>query len=87
MNLALPPERAARFCAGVLAIFEDLFSIYENVFPTDGVLIGLLVGCTIVNRCGIEDHDVGKHSFLEETAVIEPQICRRQGAHAPNRFA
>ena len=46
-----------------------------------------LEGRAIRDRRRIEHHDVGKHSFLEQAAVIESQVGRGQAAQPANRFA
>jgi hypothetical protein len=34
-------------------------------------------GGAICDRPRIEHHHVSEHSFLEKSAVVEPEICRR----------
>ena len=71
----------------MLAILQHLHAIHENVLHSDRVLVRLRKSRAIGNRRRIEHDDIGKHSFLEKTAMIEPQVGRRQRAQPANRFA
>src|ERR1041385_9519414 len=86
LQLPRAPQRAARFRAGVLAIFQDLRAIYEDMLHPNGVLMRLLERRAIADCRRIEHDHVGKHSFLQETAMIEPEIRRGQSAELPNRL-
>src|SRR6185436_15693011 len=70
------PQGAAWLGARVFAILEDLRPVYENVFHANRVLMRLLKSRAIGNRRRIKHNHIGKHSFLEETAMIETEICR-----------
>ena len=86
LRFARTPQGAARFGAGVLAILQDLHAVDENVFHPDRVLMRLLESRAIGNRRRIEHNDIGKHSFLEKTAMIETEIRRGQCAQSAHRF-
>src|SRR5947199_7474599 len=76
-NFSRSPQSAARFCAGVLAILENLHAINKYVLHANRVLMWFLKGRAIGNRCRIEDDDIREHSFLEESAMIQSEIgCR-----------
>jgi hypothetical protein len=54
LGLARTPEGAAGFAAGVLAVFENLNTVDENVSDADRILVGLLEGSTVGDRLRIE---------------------------------
>ena len=76
LRFARTPQSAAWFGARVFAILEDLHAVNENVFHADRVLMRLLKSRAIRNCRRIKHNDIGKHSFLEKTAMIETEICR-----------
>jgi len=80
------PQRTARFCAGVLAIFDHVHAVHKNVFHANGILVWLLEGGAIGDCCRIKQDDISKHTFFQKSAMIEPKICRRERAQASNRF-
>ena len=80
------PQSPARSCAGVLSVLEHLHTVYENILHPYCVLMRFLKGGAVSNCRRIEHDHIGKHSFLEKTAMIEPQICGRQSAQASNSF-
>src|SRR5437867_6631058 len=55
------PQGAAGFCAGVLAVFENLNAVDEDVLHANGVLVRFLECRAIRNGCWIKDHHVSKH--------------------------
>src|SRR4029077_7220010 len=77
LYLARPPHCPTRFSSGVLAVFDDLHTVHENMFHTGRVLMRFFKGGVICDRRRIEHHHVGEHSFLEKSAVIEAEIRRR----------
>src|ERR1043166_7136477 len=77
LHFARTPQCPTRFCSGVLAVFDDLHTVHEHMFHTGRVLMRFFKGGVIRDRRRIEHHYVGEHSFLEKSAVIEPEICRR----------
>src|SRR5438067_13118069 len=68
------PKRAAGFRAGVLAVFQNLDAVDEDVFHPDGVLMRFLEGGAISDRGRIEHDDVGEHSLFQTSAMIEAEI-------------
>src|SRR2546430_15690119 len=72
MQLSRPPQCAARFRACMLAIFQHLHAIYENVLHAYRILMRFLIRGAVGNRRRIEYDHIGKHSLLEEPAMIEP---------------
>lgn len=78
LGLARAPEGTTRFGAGVLAVSKDLYTVDKNMFDADGILLRLLVGGHIGNRIRIKDDDIGKHTRLQETAMIESKIRSRK---------
>src|SRR5260370_24233079 len=85
LYLARPPQCPTGFCSGMLAILDDLHTVHEHMFYTGRVLMWFFEGGVICDRRWIEHHHVGKHSFLQKSASIEPQICRRQATQSMNR--
>src|SRR5947208_11018000 len=86
MQLSRPPQCAARFRACMLAIFQHLHAIYENVLHAYRILMRFLIRGAVGNRRRIEYDHIGKHSLLEEPAMIESQICGRQSSQSPHCF-
>src|SRR2546427_598718 len=82
-----PPQGTARFRAGVLAIFENLYAVNEDVLHPNSVLVRFFKCRAIRNGCRIKDHHVSKHSLLEKSAMIEAEIRGRQSAQAMDRVA
>jgi hypothetical protein len=80
------PQGAAGFGAGVFAVLQDLHAVDENVFHSDGVLMGFVESCAVRDCRRIEDDHVSEHSFLNETAVIKTEIRRWQRAQASHCF-
>src|SRR5207249_2001903 len=80
LQFARPPKRAARFGAGVLAIFENLHAVYKNMLHPDRVLVRLLVRRAIGDRRLIEHDHVREHSLFKKTAMIEAEIGGREPA-------
>src|SRR5438309_11984722 len=74
MQLSRPPQCAARFRACMLAIFQHLHAIYENVLHAYRILMRFLIRGAVGNRRRIEYDHIGKHSLLEEPAMIESQF-------------
>src|SRR6476620_8089113 len=77
LYLSRAPQRATRFRPRVLAVLDDLHAVHEHMFHTGRVLMRFFEGGVICDRRRIEHHHVGEHSFLEKSAVIETEICRR----------
>src|SRR6266446_5266344 len=77
-----PPQRAAGFRAGVLAIFENLYAVHEYVFHANRVLVRFFECRAVCDRCRIKDHHVSKHSLLEKSAMIQTEIGGGQSAQA-----
>src|SRR5437660_2391485 len=68
------------FRPGVLAVFKNLHAIDEDVLHSDGILVRFVEGRPVRNFRRIKDDDIGKHSVLNETAVVETEIRRGQRA-------
>src|SRR5438067_3453485 len=81
-----PKNRPPRFRACVLAILEDLRAVHEHVLHAYSVLMRLVERRAISHRRRIENHDIGEHALLHETAMIQTQIRRRQPAQLPDRL-
>ena len=64
------PQGAAGFRACVLAIFEHLHAIYENVLHAYRILMRFLIRGPVGNRHRIEYDHIGKHPLLEEPAMM-----------------
>ena len=64
----------------MLTVFENLHAINENVFHSDGILVWFLKGRPVGNCPGVKDNDIGEHSVLNETTMVETEIRRGQGA-------
>src|SRR5437667_8937249 len=86
LGLSWTPEGAAGFAAGVLAVFENLNAVDENVSDADGILVRLLEGSTVGDSLRIENHYVCKHAFLDKSAVIEPEVCSGQSRKPVHSF-
>ena len=55
----------------MLAIFQDLGPVDENMFYTNGILLRLLEGGDIRDRFRVEDHYIGEHTLLQKAAIEE----------------
>jgi len=64
----------------MLAVFKNLHAIDENMLHPNRVLVRCVEGRPVRNCRGIKDDDISKHSVLNETAVVEAEIRRGQGA-------
>ena len=71
----------------MFSVRQDLNPVNEYVFHTGCVLMRLLECGMIGDRLRVEYHNVGKHSFLDKTSVIQFQIRRRQRGHPTHRVA
>src|SRR5438477_4006940 len=85
-NLSWPIQSAPRFRASVLTVFEDLSSVDENIFHSGGILGRVFESGVIGDRYRIEHHHIREHSFFQKSAMIQPEISRRQGAQSPDGF-
>jgi hypothetical protein len=68
----------------MLAVPENLDAVNENIFDTQGILLGLLIGGEIRDAFGIKDHHIGKHASLQKTAVVQSKIGSRKPRQSPN---
>src|SRR5437667_4484145 len=66
----------------MLAVFENLYAVYEDVLHPNSVLVRFFECRAIRNRCRIKDHHVSKHSLLNESAMIQAEI---RGGQATDR--
>ena len=80
------PQGATWLGAGVFAILQDLHTVDEDVFHSDGILMRFLESGAISNCRRIEYNDVGKHSFLEKSAMIQTKIGRGQCTQSTHSF-
>ena len=61
----------------MLAIFENLDTVDENILNADRELMGIFK-CRAISDCvWIEDNHVGEHSWLEKASMIQTKIRRR----------
>src|SRR5207302_5546514 len=84
-NLPRPPERAAGFRSGVLAVFQHLHAIHEDMLHPDGVLVRFLERGAVRDDGRIENNHVGEHSFFHESTMVEAEIRRGQSAQPLHR--
>jgi hypothetical protein len=70
-QLARARQRPSWFRPGMLAVFENLHAIDENMLHSDGVLVRFVERRPVRNCRRIKDDHIGEHPFLNETAVIE----------------
>src|ERR1043166_7762210 len=68
------PQCTTGFRTGMLAVFDDLHAIDENVLHPNGVLMRFFKGGMIGDRRRIEHDDVGEHSLLHKSTVIKTEI-------------
>ena len=76
LNLSRSVKRATRFRAGMLAVLEDVHAVHKYIFDTDCELVRIFIRRAIGNRVRIEHNDVGKHSFFQETSMMEAEVSR-----------
>ena len=70
----------------MLAVFQHLRAIHENMLHSDRILMRFLEYRAIADRRRIENHHIGEHSLLHETTMVQPEIRRGQAAQFPNRI-
>ena len=80
LQFARAGQRPSWFRPSMLALFQNLHAIDENVLHPNRVLVRFLEGCPVRNYRGVKDNHVGEHPVLNETAVVEAEIRRGQGA-------
>src|SRR4030042_594881 len=73
-----PAHDPARLGAGMFAVFQDLFAVYENMDHAGRVLVGLFIRRIIANRIRIENDYIGVISLLKLSPPVELEILRRQ---------
>src|SRR5260370_26508072 len=83
LRFARSPQGAAGFGVRVLAVFDHLDAVNENVFHVGRVLMPVFEGRVVGDYRGIAHYDVRTHSFYLKPAMIEPPTARRQPAQAP----
>ena len=66
-----PPQGATRFRAGVLSVFDHLYTIDKYVFDAGRVLMRFFKGGVICDCRRIEHDHVRKHSLFEKSAMVE----------------
>ena len=79
-NFPWSPQGATRFRVGVLPVLDNLDAVHENMLNANRVLVRFFKCRPIGNRRWIEDHYIGEHPFLQESAMIEAKVCRWQCA-------
>src|SRR5437588_5380044 len=77
LRLTSTPERAAGFGAGVLAVFNHLHTIDENMLHARCILVRFFKGRVVLNCRRIKHDHVGEHSFLQHAPMVELEIVRR----------
>jgi len=80
LQLTRASQRTSWFRPGMLAVFQNLHAVDENVLHPNRVLVRFLEGCPVRNYGGVKDNHVGENPILNETAVVEAEIRRGQGA-------
>ena len=70
----------------MLAILEHLHAVHEHMHHANRVLMRLIEGRTIVNRCGIEHDDVGITRCSDAATIFESPRVSGQLCHATNRI-
>src|SRR5438874_10756771 len=86
LQLARASQCTSRFRSRMLAVFDHLDAVYENVFHATRVLMWLFECRVVGDRRRIEDDRVGEHSFFHHSATIESEIGRGQSAQSSYRF-
>src|SRR4029450_14014366 len=72
-----PPEQPARQSAGVLAAVDHHRAIDDHRPDARRILVRVVVGRPIDDRCGVEHDHVGRLAFRQEAAVRQAE--RRRG--------
>src|SRR5947207_1992812 len=85
LQLTRPSQSASWFRPSMLAVFQNLHAIDENVLHPNRVLVRFLEGCPVRNYRRVKDNHIGEHPVLNETAVVEAEIRRGQGAYSSHR--
>ena len=71
LKFARAGQRASWFRPGMLAVFQNLHAVDENVLHPNRVLVRFLESRPVRNCRGVKDNHVGEHPVLNETAVVE----------------
>src|ERR1051326_1621536 len=86
LDLARSIERFPWFRARVLAVFQDLNAVDENIVDAHGELMRIFIRRAVSDRVGIENYHVRKHSWFEKASMIETEVGRRQTRQTTNGF-
>src|SRR6266481_5655565 len=76
------PSRAPRCAAGQFAVLEFQLTVHEDVFHALGKLRRLRIRAHILDGRGIEDGDVRKITFFEQSTAQQALALRRTPAGA-----
>src|SRR5581483_10243270 len=71
----------ARALPGVAALVENDAAVDDDRLDTHRILKRVREGGTVAYGCGIEDDEIGREPGLDETAIGEVQLCRREAGH------
>src|SRR5881396_2787458 len=81
-----PPKRSSRFRSGVLAIFQYLDAVDEDVLHSHRILMRFFESRVIGNRPWVKNDDIRKHSFLKKPAMVQAQVRRGQPSQSCDCF-
>jgi hypothetical protein len=70
----------------MLAISDDHFAVYENVFYAFRVLVRCIKGSFVDNGHRVNNINIGIEAFLNETTPGNAEFPGRERGHLPNRF-
>src|SRR5260370_9036545 len=86
-NSSRAPQGSGWCRPSMSTIFKNLNAGDENLFHANGILMRLLISRLVDNGFRVEEDDVGEVAFLEESAVVQPQVgCREMRHLADGRF-
>src|SRR6266436_9760767 len=75
------PQCAPRYTAGQFAVLEFQLTVHEDVFHAFGKLRRLRVCAYILDGRGIEDGDVRKITFFEQSTAQQALALRGKRGH------
>src|SRR5438045_9168858 len=79
LQLTRASQRTSWFRPGMLAVFQNLHAVDDNVLHPNRVLVRRLEGCPVRHHRGARATQVGDPPISNETAVAEAVISRRRG--------
>src|ERR1051325_8581334 len=82
-------SRAAQRDAGSsgrhLIVFQHGRAVHDHVTDTQRKLVRFVEGRLIDDRVLVEDHEVSRKAFANQTAIAKAERLRREGSHFPDR--